>query len=300
MLKARNLAFSSLVFLTGSLSLSSCQSQKNPVTPDFQKVKIEKSDNTVYDEAPLSKEVSIDVEPEKEEPVESNETVGKYKIKLKGPTKTLEGSIDISEEKHELLHITTGVDGSPSLFHPEIFGPENFMILQSAHPGNSYEYMIIPLGKDKLKIEKSFKAFYAPPEVVTNPKNGEFTLSFQEPYEEAGGARSVAPYVVANYRKGKLILDTIAMKNHAKDVDFGNKETIEAAFEVHTDNDSLPPEFTSEIIDRYYAGKAKEARKLFDQAWPKRGRGKEKSWNEIISMMKESPFWPQIKAMNKL
>lgn len=286
----------SLLLIT-ILSLCSCQSKLNPPTTDYERPKIEKSDNSVYDEEPDKREESDGKE---DKPSESAENFGKYKIKFKGPTKTLEGSIDISEEKQDLLHLNTGKTGTPSLFHPELFEKDDLMVLQTAYASDSYEYTIIPLGGEKLKVEKTFNTFYAPPEVEKGPGKGEFIFSFQEPYPEAGGARTVAPYVIANYKDGKMTLDTKAMKEHGKGASLGSKETIKDAFEVHQDNDTLPPEFVSEIIDRYYIGKAKEARKLFDQSWPKKRKGKEKSWNEIIEQMKESPYWPQIKAMNKL
>lgn len=278
-------------------SLCACQSKPNPPSSDYVRPVIEKSDKSVYDEEPDKRETSV---VEEEKPSESTETFGKYKIKLKGPSKTLEGSVDISEEKHSLMRLNTGKDGTPSLFHPELFEKDDLMVLQTAYASDSYEYTIIPLGGEKLKVEKTFNTFYAPPAVEKGPGKGEFIFSFQEPYPEAGGARTVAPYVIANYKDGKMTLDTKAMKEHGKDASLGSKETIKDAFEVHQDNDTLPPEFVSEIIDRYYIGKAKEARKLFDQSWPKKRKGKEKSWNEIIEQMKESPYWPQIKAMNKL
>lgn len=282
------------------MSLSACQSKPNISSPDYERPKIEKSDGSVYDEEPPRKESSKVDEVDENKPSESTESVGKFKIKMKEPTKTLQGSIDISEEKNDLLHLDTGMDGSPSTFEPQIFGPANLLVLQNAHPGSSFEYIIIPLDGEKLKVEKSFKTFYAPPTVEKGSKSGEFTFTFQEPFPEGGGARTIAPFVVVNYKNGKMKLDTKAMKERGKDADLGSKETIKDAFEVHSDNESLPPEFISEIVDRYYIGKAGEARKLFDESWPKKRKGKEKSWKHIIEMMKESPYWQEIKAMNKL
>lgn len=282
-----------IVLFSCAFTLCACQSKPNPPSSDYERPKIEKSDSSINEKEPIEKT-------DEDKPVESTEEVGKYKIKLKTPTKLLQGSIDITEEENDFFHMDTGLDGFPSIFQSELFEPHNLLVLEIRHPGDSFEYLIIPLTGEKLKVEKSFKTFYSPPTVEKGASDGEFVFTFQEPYPDSAGARTVAPYVVVNYKNGKMTLDGKAMKEHADSSDFGSVETIKDAFEVHQYTDSLPPEFVEEIVGRYYVGKAKEARKLFDQAWPKKRKGKEESWNEIIGQMKKSPYWPEIKAMNKL
>ncbi|MCW5823058.1 MAG: hypothetical protein KIT34_09665 [Cyanobacteria bacterium TGS_CYA1] len=235
----------------------------------------------------------------KKEPRETTETIGDYNVKMKSGTKTLKGSVDISHESDSLLHIDIKPDAQASLFEPDKFGPEKLMVVQVINPGSVYEYMIIPLDVEKAKVDKVFKCFNDPPEIVKGPKNGEFTVVFLEPFPDSG-ARPIAPCVALKYKKGELTLDTQIMKERGKEAELGDVQSIKDAFEMHQDPDDVPAELADEVINRYYLGRAKEARQFFDKAWPKKHKGKAEAWQEIMDQLYESPYWPQIRAMNKL
>ena len=84
----------------------------------------------------------------------------------------VKGSVDVSHENDALLHIDIRPDAEVSLFKPEEFLPAGLMVVQIINPGSVYEYMIIPLESDKLKIDKSFKTFSESPEILKISKNG--------------------------------------------------------------------------------------------------------------------------------
>lgn len=233
------------------------------------------------------------------EPEILTEKTAGYDVKLKSGTKTLKGSVDVSHENDSLLHIDIRPDAQASLFEPDLFGPEKLMVVQVINPGCVYEYMIIPLNLEKAKIEKTFKTFNNPPEVIKGPKNGEFTVVFLEPFPDSG-ARPIAPCVALKYKNGKMTLDTELMKERGKEAELGDVQSIKDAFAVHEDPDDVPIELADEVINRYYLGRAKEARKFFDKAWPKNRKGKSDAWQNIMDQLEQSPYWSEIRAMNRL
>ncbi len=293
------------VLLACTLPLFSCN--QNKVSHTDVEVVADQESNTKNDEEEKKSNQSKtqfynpdeDTSLRRTAPKITNETVGDYNVKLKSGTKTLKGSVDVSHENDALLHIDIRPDAEVSLFKPEEFLPARLMVVQIINPGSVYEYMIIPLESDKLKIDKSFKTFSEPPEILKISKNGEFTVAFLEPFSDSG-ARRIAPFVALKYKKGKLTLDTAEMKSRAGVAGLGSAETIKDAFEVHDDPDDVPAELADEVIIRYYLGRAKEARKLFEKAWPKKHKGKKEAWQNIMDQLEQSPYWPQIKAMNKL
>lgn len=282
-----------LILLVCTLPLVSCSQGKvshtnNEVVFDE---KIKDNDET----KDQNKEETTNTE--EREPEEKIETIGAYSVKLKNGTKTLKGSVDLS---CNIMHIDIRPDAKASLFQPDIFGPEKLLVIQVLNPGSTYEYMIVPLDCAKPKVDKTFITFNDPPEIVKNPKNGEFTVAFQEPFPGFSGARMVAPCVALKYSKGKLTLDKKVMKERASKAELGDTASIKAAFEVHGDSTEAPAELIDEIVSRYYSGRAKEASVFFDKAWPKNRKGKARAWTTIMDTLKQSPYWSQIKAMNKL
>jgi hypothetical protein len=276
------------------LPLSSCNKSK-AIHTDNEVVFDEKENDQSKEDT--NKEDTTETKDIEEKSEEKTETIGAYSVKLKDGTKTLKGSVDLS---CNLMHIDIKPDAKASLFQPDIFGPEKLMVIQVINPGSIYEYMIVPLDSDKPKVDKTFTTFNSEPEIVVKPKNGKFTVAFQEPFQGFSGARMVAPSVALKYSKGKLALDKKIMKERASEAELGDTASIKAAFEVHGDSDDVPAELVDEIVSRYYLGRAKEAHVFFDKAWPKNRKGKAKAWQTIMDELKQSPYWSQIKAMNKL
>ncbi|QQR57687.1 MAG: hypothetical protein IPG59_22390 [Candidatus Melainabacteria bacterium] len=296
-----------LILLACTLPLVSC-SQSKVSNTDVEVVVDEKEKDQTEDE---SKKESLDQSKDVKEVKETGslrrsgpefniQKMGDYNVKMKSGTKTLKGSVDLGREHEELMHIDIKPDAKASLFQPDIFGPEKLMVIQVQNSDSIFEYMIVPLDSDKPKVDKTFTTFNSEPEIVVKPKNGEFTVAFQEPFPGFSGARMVAPCVALKYSKGKLALDKKIMKERASEAELGDTASIKAAFEVHGDSDDVPAELVDEIVSRYYIGKAKEAREFFDKAWPKNHKGKAKAWQTIMDELKQSPYWSQIKAMNKL
>jgi len=303
-LKTKNSLHLLILFLC-ALPLSACNKSElvalkeqnveikdEAIEAEAQKVKNAKTETTE-----TTKSEAIEKEPE----VVKQSSAG-FDVKMKSGTKTLKGSVDVGHEHEDLLHIDIKPDATASLFQPDLFGPEKLMVIQVINPGSMYEYFIVRLDEDNLKVDKSFKTFNSEPEIVKKPKNGQFTVAFQEAFPDSG-ARTIAPCVALNYKKGQLILDTKEMQKRGSEAELGNAQSIKAAFEVHqdsADSSDVPAELTDEIVSRYYLGKAKEARTLFNQSWPKGRKGKAQAWSHIMDQLKESPYWSQIKAMNKL
>ncbi|MDX2106716.1 MAG: hypothetical protein SFY67_09985 [Candidatus Melainabacteria bacterium] len=282
-----------------SMTLVSCN-KSTSTTKSIEVVKEKKE--TTFDEKSEEENQQTDKESKEEskkEPRETTESVGDYNIKMKSGTKTLKGSVDVSHENKSLLHINIKPDAEVSLFRPELFGPENLMVVQVVEPGSGFEYFIIPLDSDRAKVDKTFKTFDNPPEILEAPKNGEFSLGFLEPFPDSG-ARRIAPFVALKYRKGKLSLDSKEMKERARGEQLGDIQSIKDAFDVHENSCDVPAELTDEIVSRFYLGRGKEARQFFDKAWPKKYKGKAIAWRRIMDQLHESPYWPQIKAMNKM
>lgn len=282
-----------LILLLCTLPLVSCSQGKvshtnNEVVFDE---KIKDNDDTTKTE---------ESEPAQSEPAEKIETIGAYSVKLKNGTKTLKGSVDLSREHDDLMHIDIRPDEEASLFQPDIFGPKKLMVIQVKNSDSIYEYLIVPLDSDKPKVDKTFKTFNDQPEIVKNPENGEFTVAFQEPFPGFSGARMVAPCVALKYSKGKLALDKKVMKERGAEAELGDPASIKDAFDVHGKSTDAPAELVDEIVSRYYLGRGKEARVFFDKAWPKNRPGKARAWKTIMDTLKQSPYWHQIKAMNKL
>lgn len=229
----------------------------------------------------------------------TTQKVGDYIVKLKDGTKTSKGSVELSCEHDTFLHIDIRPDAQASLFQPDIFGPEKLIIIQVRNSDSIYEYMIVPLVGDKPKVDKTFRTFNDPPEVVKIPKNGKFTVAFQEPFFSSG-ARVIAPFVALKYSKGKLTLDKKEMRARGRETDLGDTNSIKDAFDVHGKSTEIPAELIDEIVSRYYLGRAKEAHLFFNKSWPKNRKGKAKAWKAVMDELKQSPYWFQIKAMNKL
>ena len=53
------------------------------------------------------------------------------------------------------------------------------------------------------------------------------------------------------------------------------------------------------IDELIYSGRAQAAWEFFEQESPLSGAAKEAYWNEILADLKESPYWPQVLALNK-
>lgn len=302
-LRLRSFAYL-LVLLAYTLSLTSCSQNKVSHT-DVEVVADQKSNAKNDEEDKKSNQSKSFYNPDEDislkrtAPTITNETVGDYNVKLKSGTKTLKGSVDVSHENDAFLHIDIRPDAEVSLFQPDLFGPEKLMVVQVQNPGSVYEYMIIPLDIERAKVDKTFKVFNDPPEIVEGPKNGEFTVAFLEPFPDSG-ARPIAPCVVLKYKKGKLTLDPKLMKERGKEAELGDVQSIKDAFEMHEGYNDVPAELADEVINRYYLGRAKEARQFFEEAWPKKHKGKKEAWQDIMDQLEQSPYWPQIKAMNKL
>lgn len=281
----------SILISISSLALVSCSKSK-PADEITQKKEITFDEKHEEENKETNKK-------SKDEPREKTETIGDYNVKLKSGTKTLKGSVDISHENKSLLHIDIKPDAEASLFRPELFGPENLMVVQVIEHSSGFEYFIIPLDSDRAKVDKTFKTFDNPPEILEAPKNGKFSVGFLEPFPDSG-ARTIAPYVALKYKKGKLSLDTKVMKERGKRDQLGDTQSIKDAFDVHENSCDVPAELTDEIVSRYYYGRGKEARQFFDKAWPRKHKGKEEAWQHIMDQLHESPYWPQIRAMNKM
>ncbi len=295
-----------LILILCILPLSSCTRSRDAVT----QVNVIVDENEATSSEDESKKENLDQSKNVKEMDEtgslrrdgsefSTQEVGDYKVKLKNGTKTLNGSVDLSREHEELAHIDIKPNAQVSLFQPDIFGPEKLMVIQVQNSDSIYEYMIVPLDSAKPKVDKTFTTFNDPPEIIKKPKNGEFTVAFQEPFPSSG-ARAIAPCVALKYSKGKLTLDKKEMRERGAEAELSDAASIKDAFDVHGQSTEIPAELIDEIVSRYYLGRAKEARVFFDKAWPKNRKGKAKAWKTIMDELRQSPYWSQIKTMNKL
>jgi hypothetical protein len=120
------------------------------------------------------------------------------------------------------------------------------------------------------------------------------------------GIEAIAPQVMLKWSHGKFVLDTAEMKKRRLNANSGGllHTTISDKFKNISPDagetiTQAPPDLADQIIGMYYCGEGRKAKTYFDKCWPQRAGGKKAYWSFLISEMKKSPYWPEIKALNR-
>jgi hypothetical protein len=208
--------------------------------------------------------------------------------------------IDLDDKNRELIGRDITGDGQPDLVVSEFgngaHGPYYTYVFQI---GKTFRHIATIAGEDDRVRMKDVD------------KDGKLEAVLKDwtfAYWNASFAASPAPTIILRYRNGNYRVATDLMKKPAPSaseldkISARTKAVLEKLGEYPSDDfsSSQPSELWGTMLDLIYIGHADLAYKFFDATWPPTLSGKEQFLNDFREQLAKSPYWPDVKAMNRL
>ncbi|MBS1989267.1 MAG: hypothetical protein JSS83_02050 [Cyanobacteria bacterium SZAS LIN-3] len=225
----------------------------------------------------------------------------------------------VKKGEDEIYRLDVGKDDTLELIYPDEAPPAmdkspvvdltdssvpNFVLMHYC-AGNQNQAYIYSLGKSAQMIA-SLPIQGNTVGLEKTDQGTRYRLIVPDMYKDFG-IQAQSPQVVLKWRSGKFTMDTGEMKKRCHDEtdSRGLKDSIRESFALVDPSPGVaitmgPPELTEQVVDLFYGGQAKKARRFLDQSWPKKAPGKEQYWSYLQAEIKASPFWPQLREMNGL
>lgn len=132
-------------------------------------------------------------------------------------------------------------------------------------------------------------------------------------YWQASFADSPAPEIILRYKNGKYLIAADLMSMHPPDEKKINAEIelvkkdffkSDGHYSQHQDppwskSGGVPPKLWGYMLDLIYTGSGDLAFQFFNKAWPEGKEGKTEFLNAFKKQLSKSPYWKDIKVLNK-
>jgi len=137
---------------------------------------------------------------------------------------------------------------------------------------------------------------------------GVHLLKYVSQYHDQFGARGGAVDIILKWDGTTFILDPEAMclppptKDEIESLTSQFKEQIAFQDAHGTDTELTDPaqlELAPDILDLYYQGRGRLAKRIYNQTWPRHKHGKKKYWQSVMKIASKDEYWSQVKAMNQ-
>ena len=119
-------------------------------------------------------------------------------------------------------------------------------------------------------------------------------------YWHTGFALSPAPQIILRFQDDRYVLSEDLMRKPAPSaLEIGSKVQEIRHNESWRENEP-PVDLWAWMLELIYSGQAGTAWEVFDKAWPEEISGKKAFLDEFRAKLATSPYWAQIKKMNRI